>query len=108
MPCAIQSRYILAVSDLAPEQPVPADAILLDYFDKDRRMRGVAQTHIGGPGFSFRFGENNVLGLSTAVREISLLTGFHEYSATRLLAKSGSDKLLTFSHLELNLWPGPK
>lgn len=59
---------ILAVSDLAPEQPVPADAILLDYFDKDRRMRGVAQTHIGGPGFSFRFGENNVLGLSTAVR----------------------------------------
>lgn len=59
---------ILAVSDLAPEQPVPADAILLDYFDKDRRMRGVAQAQIGGPGFCFRFGENNVLGLTTAVR----------------------------------------
>ncbi len=69
---------IVAVSDLAPEQPVPADAILLDYYDKDRRMRGVSQVHVGGPGFSFRFGENNVIGLTTAIRG--------EFSAYRIPA----------------------
>jgi len=69
---------IVAVSDLAPEQPAPTDAILLDYYDKDRRMRGVSQAHIGGPGFSFRFGENNVIGLTTAIRG--------EFSAYRIPA----------------------
>ncbi len=81
---------IVAVSDLAPEQPLPADAILLDYYNKDRTMRGVTQAHIGGPGFSFRFGENNVIGLTTAIRgefstyRIPSIFRYSEFSQIRI------------------------
>ena len=69
LPNAIRNAdNIIATSDLASEQPLPTNAILLDYFDKNRRMRAVSQAHIGGPGFIFRLGENHVLGLTTAVR----------------------------------------
>lgn len=59
---------IVAVSDLSPERPAPADAILLNYFDGNRRIRAVTNALGGGPAFSFRLGENHVLGLTTAVR----------------------------------------
>lgn len=62
------SDRILPVSDISQERPAPADAILLDYFNSKRRIRAVSQALIGGPGFSFRLAENNVLGLTTGFR----------------------------------------
>lgn len=59
---------IVSVTDTSRENPPPSDAILLDYFNATRKMRAVVQTRVTGPGFSFRFGENNVVGLTTAFR----------------------------------------
>lgn len=62
------SDKIVSVSDTSGENPPPRDAIFLDYYDAKRKMRGVEQARVGGPSFSFRFIENNVIGLVTAVR----------------------------------------
>ncbi|GAB4496929.1 MAG: hypothetical protein OHK0019_29580 [Saprospiraceae bacterium] len=62
------SDKIVAVNDTSAESPPARDAILLDYFNAKSRMRGVAQSRVTGPSFSFRFGENNVIGLVTAFR----------------------------------------
>jgi hypothetical protein len=62
------TERVVAVTDITPERPAPADAIVQDFFDRNRRMRGVLHTRTTGPGFAFRFGEKNVLGLTTAVR----------------------------------------
>ncbi len=59
---------IVAISDLSPERPAPPDAIILHYYNNNRRIRAVSQALVGGPGFSFRLGENHVLGLTTGVR----------------------------------------
>ena len=62
------SDKIISVTDTSAENPPAQDAIFLDYFDAKRKMRSVEQTRITGPSFSFRFGENNVVGLVTAFR----------------------------------------
>ena len=62
------SDRIVAVSDLSPERPAPADAILLDYVNSNRRIRALSKALAGGPGFSFRFGGNNVVGVTTGMR----------------------------------------
>lgn len=62
------SDRIFAVSDISPERPAPSDAILLDYFNSNRNIRTVSQALTGGPGFAFRLGENNIVGLSTGFR----------------------------------------
>lgn len=62
------SDKIVSVADTSAENPPPRDAIFLNYFDGKKRMRGVGQERVSGPSFSFRFGENNVIGLVTAVR----------------------------------------
>jgi hypothetical protein len=59
---------IVSVEDTSRENPPPADAIFLDYFNGKHKMHAVAQTRVTGPGFSFRFGERNVIGLSMALR----------------------------------------
>jgi hypothetical protein len=62
------SDKIVSVADTSAENPPARDAIFLDYFDAKRKMRGIGQNRITGPSFSFRFGENNVIGLVTAFR----------------------------------------
>ncbi len=62
------SDKIVSALDDSPEIPPAADAILLDYFDRRRKLYAVAQTRVTGPGFSFRFGGKNVIGLTTALR----------------------------------------
>jgi Family of unknown function (DUF5723) len=59
---------IVSIADTTRENPPPADAIFLDYFNGKRKMRALVQTRVTGPGFSFRLGENNVIGLTTAFR----------------------------------------
>jgi hypothetical protein len=59
---------IVSVAEISPERPAPPDAILFDFFDRTRRMRGVGQGSAGGPGFAFRAGGQHVFGLSTAMR----------------------------------------
>ena len=75
------SDNIVAVSDTSGENPPVRDAIFLDYFDAKRKMRAVVQSRITGPSFSFRFGENNVIGLVTAFR-----TGISAYRIPEVLA----------------------
>lgn len=72
---------IVAVTDLSPERPLASDEILQDFFDAKRRMHAVVQTRVSGPGFSFRFGENNVVGLVTSVR-----AGLSSYKIPEVLA----------------------
>jgi hypothetical protein len=62
------SDNIVSVETITAENPAPADAILLDYFNARRNMRAVAQTHVTGPGGSFRLKEKHVLGFTTALR----------------------------------------
>lgn len=59
---------IVAVTDLSRENPPTSNPVVLDYFDKNRNMYGVAQCRITGPGFSFHIGANRVAGLTTAFR----------------------------------------
>ncbi len=62
------SDKIVSVADTSAENPPPRDAIFLDYFDAKKKMRGVGQERLSGPSLSFRFGENHVVGLVTALR----------------------------------------
>ncbi|MEO6758778.1 MAG: hypothetical protein ABIO24_04930, partial [Saprospiraceae bacterium] len=71
---------IRSVTDFKPETRPPAGTILLNYYTAQRKMHGVAQARIGGPAFSFRIGENHVVGLSTALR-----TGFSAYKIPEIL-----------------------
>ena len=71
---------IRSITEFPPETPPPADVILLNYFAEERKMHGVAQTRLSGPGFSLRIGEDHVIGLSTALR-----TGFSAYKIPEIL-----------------------
>jgi len=62
------SDNIVSILDTSLENIPPADAVILDYFDRKRKLYAVAQARVTGPGFSFRFAEKNVLGLTTALR----------------------------------------
>lgn len=62
------SGDIISITDISGENPPPRDALFLDYFDKKRKMYAVAQARVTGPSFSFRLGENHVIGLVTALR----------------------------------------
>lgn len=59
---------IVSLADTSAENPPARDAILQDFTDGSRRMHLVTQARIAGPSFSFRFGEKNVVGLTTAFR----------------------------------------
>lgn len=59
---------IVSVADTTRENPPPADAIFLDYAKGTHKMYAVVQSRVTGPGFSFRIGENDVVGLTTAFR----------------------------------------
>lgn len=59
---------IVSLTDTSSENPPSRDAILQDFSDGSRKMHFVAQTRIAGPSFSFRLGENDVVGLTTAFR----------------------------------------
>lgn len=61
------TNNIVSVEDAPRENPT-TDAILLDYFNGSRKMHAVAQSRVSGPGFSFRIGEQHVVGLTTAIR----------------------------------------
>lgn len=75
------SDKIISVTDTSAEnQPAPG-AIYFDYFDAKRKMRGAGQARATGPSFSFRFGENTVIGLVTAFR-----TGIASYKVPEVLA----------------------
>ena len=72
---------IVSVADTSAENPPARDAIFQNYFDGKRKMHLVAQTRVTGPSFSFRLGENDVLGLVTAFR-----TGISSYKIPKVLA----------------------
>lgn len=59
---------IHSVADTTAENPLPRDAIVQDFFDGNRKMHFVTQARLAGPAFSFRLGEKNVVGLTTALR----------------------------------------
>jgi len=59
---------IVSLADTSSENPPARDAILQDFSDGNRKMHFVTQARIAGPSFSFRLGENNVVGLTTAFR----------------------------------------
>jgi hypothetical protein len=59
---------IVSVADTSRENPPARDAILQEFFTLKRPMRGVVQARIGGPGFSFRIGNQHVVGITTAFR----------------------------------------
>lgn len=59
---------IVSLADTSAENPPAQDAILQDFTDGSRKMHFVTQTRVAGPAFSFRFGEKNVVGLTTAFR----------------------------------------
>jgi hypothetical protein len=58
---------VVAASDLSPDRPIPANAIVQDYFVPKRKMRGLLHSRVSGPGTAFRVGRH-VFGISTAVR----------------------------------------
>lgn len=72
---------IRSVVDTSAENPPARDAILQDFADGSSKMHFVVQTRIAGPSFSFRIGENNVVGLTTAFR-----TNFSSYRIPEILA----------------------
>lgn len=59
---------IVSVTDTSAENPPARDAILQDFANPTRPMHAVIQTRVAGPGFSFRFGDNHTVGLTTAFR----------------------------------------
>ena len=59
---------LFSISDTSAERPIPPDALVLDFYESSRPFYGVVQTRVGGPGFSFRIGEQHVVGLQTGVR----------------------------------------
>lgn len=59
---------IVSVADTSAENPLGSDAILQDFSLGNRRMHLVTQVRLAGPSFSFQFGENNTIGLTTALR----------------------------------------
>lgn len=59
---------IVSVTDTSAENPPARDAIWQDFATPTRPMHAVVQTRVGGPGFSFRFGDNHTVGLTTAFR----------------------------------------
>ncbi len=71
---------IRSVTDFRPKTTPPADVILLNYYNAQRKMHGVLQTRVGGPGFSFRIGDQHVFGISTALR-----TGLSAYKIPEVL-----------------------
>jgi len=72
---------IVSLADTSAENPPARDAILQDFADGSRKMHFVTQVRIAGPSFSFRFGENNVVGLTTAFR-----TNISAYKIPEILA----------------------
>lgn len=72
---------IVSVADSSAENPPVRDAIWQDFADGSRKMHFVTQTRVAGPAFSFRFGENNVVGLTTAFR-----TNVSSYRIPEILA----------------------
>jgi len=82
LPNALRNTdHLISVTDLTRERPLAPDDIVLDFFDAKRRMHGVLQARVAGPGFSFRFNENNVVGLITSVR-----AGISSYRIPEILA----------------------
>lgn len=75
------SDKVISVIDTTAENPPARGAIFQDYFDGKRKMHAVVQARITGPSFSFRLGEDHVLGLVTAFR-----TGVSSYKIPRILA----------------------
>lgn len=75
------SDKIVSVTDTSAENPPARDAILQDFTNGGRKMHFVTQARIAGPSFSFRFGENNVVGLTTAFR-----TNLSSYRIPEILA----------------------
>ncbi|MFN0213996.1 MAG: DUF5723 family protein [Saprospiraceae bacterium] len=59
---------IVSIADTTAENPIGRDAIVQDFSDGSRKMHFITQTRVAGPSFSFRLGEKNVIGLTTAFR----------------------------------------
>ncbi|MCC7467285.1 MAG: hypothetical protein IT261_13485 [Saprospiraceae bacterium] len=75
------SDKIVSVTDTSAENPLSRDAILQDFADPSRPIHVVLQTRLAGPGFSFRFGDNHTVGLTTAFR-----THFSSYQIPEFFA----------------------
>lgn len=87
---------IIAITDFAPERPPAADAIVQDFYDATRRMHVVVQARATGPGFSFRLGENHVVGLVTGARTL-----FSAYKIPEVLSYRTVSNLPTNRPIEI-------
>lgn len=87
---------LVSIGDTSGERALPANAVLVDFFDKKRPMHGVFQTRVTGPSFSFRINENNVIGLVTAFR-----SGVSAYKVPENLRYSNLEQLRRFQTLNV-------
>ena len=67
-PQLLKNSDQIVLAEDTPETPRESNSLLLDFFDAKRKMHGVIQTRVSGPGFSARIGENHVIGFTTAFR----------------------------------------
>ncbi|MCB0528801.1 MAG: hypothetical protein KDC65_10025 [Saprospiraceae bacterium] len=85
------SEKLVSAADISPENPAARDAIIQDFFEGKRKMRGVAVGRISGPSFSMRLGEEHEIGFVTAFR-----TGISSYKIPGIL------EYQTISNVPLN------
>lgn len=91
------SDKIFSIADASPERPIPDDAIVQDFFDRDRNMHGALHVAAGAPGFSFRFKTQHTLGLVSNVR-----SSFAGYDIPSVLRYSVLSTLPRFRVLDID------
>jgi hypothetical protein len=61
---------LLATTDITPERPAPANAILQEFSNRDRRLFAQAQARVGSPAVAFRIADRHVIGISAQIRSV--------------------------------------
>lgn len=67
---ARNTKNLVSTANFPPDQPVIAasEKIVQGFFDPRRRMHGIGQFRLAGPGFSFKIKGQHTFGLTTALR----------------------------------------
>ena len=97
------SDKIFSIADASPERPIPDDAIVQDFFDRDRKMQGALHVAAGAPGFSFRFKERHTIGLISNFR--NSISGYNIPSVLRysVLSTLPRFRVLNIDPVNINL-----